>query len=197
MGRSIVRVWVSPVHANYSANERALIEFGHAASSSAIRVEYFIGLSFERVRKFATTLQYEALDIAAMEAREQAAREPWLRASMARRALDMVSVPRAYVDAAERWLSPTFGISPNPKCPRGVPDSFADGDPDEMYECAQRLADIKGLPLDEILDMSVIDLLGDLLHSMVDTEIAHMKIFAYENDRWDMVRQGRAFGGAS
>jgi hypothetical protein len=196
MGRSINRVWVSKVHGNYSANERALIAFGSRASRETIRAEYFVGLPFAQVLRFAKSLQYEVLDAAAVEARDKAIHDRWapaIRAGLDRVSQDMVSVPQAYVDAAERWLSPIFGISPNPHQPRTIPECFAAGDPDEMRSCAERLAEIKNVPVEEILDMSIVDVLADLLHSMVETEISRMKIFAYENDRFDMVQPGRFF----
>lgn len=195
MGRSINRVWVSKSHSNYAANERALIKFGTENAHSMIRAEYFVGLPYAKVWRFAKSLTFEAVDLASIEERDKVRRERWSHwFTPADFNEDWVRVPSAYVDAAERWLAPICGISPNPKFPRTLPEQIEQGDPDELMDVAERLADLRGVDVDEILEMSWVDVIEDLMLNMVRSEIARIHIFAYENDRMDIVQPGRFFG---
>lgn len=196
MGRSINRVWLSTSHSNYAANERALIRFGTENSQSMIRAEYFVGLAYAKARHFAKSLTFETLDGAAIEERDKAHRERWSHwLKPADFNEDWVRVPSAYVDAAERWLAPICGISPNPSRPRTLPEQIEQGDPDDLMDTAERLAELRGVDVDEILEMSWLDLIEDLMLNMVRSEVAQIRIFAYENDRMDIVQPGRFFGG--
>lgn len=187
MGVHVDRVWLSEVHANFEANERGLIQFGQSARGEQIRSEYFAnGPSFSDFVTFAGRLPAEQLDFVAWKA-EQEAKVPLFGNLTGLASPGTVVVSRAYFEAAERWMVLTNSVGPdgNPRAPLAPVDRCSY---DECVEWAEQLALATGQSVEDIFEMSWIDMVASALESKVATAVLEWRLFAIQHDRSDMTR---------
>jgi len=192
MGRVVVRGWVSTPHKNFSENEQELIRACAAKASRVIRREYFEGIGIAAARDLVRAMEF--LPWTSQD--EQAAQERVDRIARVWRSVgsgSKIAVTQSYIDAAERWLRFDRSAPMPDGTSRAVTDpSDVDTPPfvsrdSEVYQLLERIANAKGVDIEEVADWSYIDVIGDLLTTQALTTKQEWIIFAYESGRDDLL----------
>lgn len=196
----IIKAWVSAAHMNPDETEKTLIDYGRAKSARVIRDEYFKGLSFTAIVKYARKLLHDPIDLDAINAAEA---ETWRRGAPMRALVEgafkepeplrqpKASTPNDFTDTARDLISRMFGRQPDGTY--RVPENVIVGDPEETARTFQQLADLRGCELDDILDMSWIDMLAEMFKTMVETEALRLQSYAWEHGLTDLVKPQGSF----
>lgn len=196
MGERIVHVWLSEVHCNFEGNERELIAFGQASLGDRIRAEYFVnGASFADFVAVARRLPLKHLDYDAWRA-EQDAKVSLFGRVIGAGSSDKVLVSRAYVEAAEQWMSLTNDIAPDGTS-RGPLRPIERSNFDECIGWAEDLADATGQSVEDVFEMNWIDMIEGALEAKVATAVMQWRLFAVQNNRTDMTQSCYESWGAA
>lgn len=186
-GHGIARYWLSHHHLNYEANEVELIAFGRRNSTGIVRNEYFTGLDYSQVITFAKSLPFEAVTDEAVHR---------LEADIEARLSGMKSAFK------KAWGIPDDALAPTPRTRHGgtnlneiiaglfgqrangtyaVPESLPASPMAEMLPLAEAIAERTGRTVEDILQMSWLDLLEQSIATAVRCEALRLKTYAYRN----------------
>ncbi|MER7361909.1 hypothetical protein [Nonomuraea wenchangensis] len=178
----VVRVHLSGPHEGYEANEATLINFCAGRAQDAIGREYFHGLRFEAVSRFVDGLpQRLATDEEVAERKRQAheCRERLRRHGLSGEKTDE-EIGRLIAEDLHDSIARFLGRRPDgsyPTIPRNIDMSDPDY-PQNLLEQVDEIAEWRGVPIQQILDMSWIDFHASAIHAMVRTQVAHFKAYA-------------------
>lgn len=178
----IDRVHLSGPHEGYEGNEATLINFCARRARDSIGREYFRGVRFEAVAKFIDGLpQRLATD---EEVAERKRRADEFSARLRRDGLGgeqtAEEIGRRIAENLHDSIARFLGRRPDgsyPMLPRKIDMSDPDY-PQDLLEQADEIAERRGVPIQQILDMSWIDVHASVIHTMVRTQVAHFKAYA-------------------
>ncbi|MEV8639379.1 hypothetical protein AB0395_47780 [Streptosporangium sp. NPDC051023] len=184
-GAAITAVWVSPPCCNARAAERAMIEYGHASGTAANNNEYFKGLTFSEMIAFAESLKLEPISEDTIEQVMQQRRDHIMtlrelhglnyREPDPELEPDLVEALRDGIAkfmgrrADDSYTMPSAGITMDHL-----------NEPEELLDLFGTLAEKKGVPIQQILEMSWADVRGAVVAEMLRAEIARLKTFAIQ-----------------
>jgi len=183
-GIQALRCWLSPLHETPAKTEVGLIAAANRLGTLSAGAEYFRGVAFDRLVAEADAIDFPPFDLAEAEERERQLKAQAMPlfgkiSEAARAAVDDQTPPlpwpeRAIADAFNR-RGDAYPVPPlHTRQP--IPE-----------ELIQRLADLKGVDVEDILDMTYIDMIEHIVLTEVGSEANRMRIYARNAGRTDML----------
>jgi hypothetical protein len=165
-GAEIVRLWLSVPHQNPADNERALVSFARKRCSGSVRQEYFLGLTFQTLVDVASALTWVSVDLGEIASRDVI--EP---------PFGQVSVEdRDLVDIARERIAGLFGRRRDGTYTMTMANTT--GDPQEFRTEVEAMARVRGCSVAEVLSMTRLQVMEEMLTSIVRTEALELKAYA-------------------
>jgi len=178
----IDRAHLSGPHEGYEGNESLLINFCAGRARDSIGREYFHGIRFEAAAKFIDGLpQHLATDeeVAERQRRADEFSEKLRRNGLSGEQTDE-EIGRRIAENLHDSIARFLGRRPDgsyPMIPRKINMDEPDY-PQDLLEQADEIAERRGVPIQQILDMSWIDVHASVIHDMVRTQVTHFKAYA-------------------
>lgn len=178
-GSVIVRLWLSIAHLDSAKVEKELIRQARQSSSGMVRNEYFTGLNFGALADTASRAPYRPIDlgvIADLESREIA---PFGR----------VETPSEgtgdFVEGARACISGLLGRQTDGTY--RLPVTFGGSSSDELETVFIAVARARGCSTAEVRDMTRLDLLREMVTSIVHTEVLELQAYAQRTGHWEVL----------
>ncbi|MEU4410734.1 hypothetical protein AB0F88_40040 [Streptosporangium sp. NPDC023963] len=182
----VSRAYISKPHKDRWSNEAKMIDFC-ARNARPTGREYFQGISYERVLRFTEGLPQELAtfeEIAENERKAEAFVEGFQRVAWESSRPKDGAVNQWHGNAS-RYIAELFGRRPDGSYNYGVRSAETDpGTPEAanaLWDALCEVADAKGCCLECVLAMSPIDMIEDLLITMVQTEALRLRNHAREH----------------
>lgn len=177
----VARVHLSGPHEEYEANEATLINFCAGRAQDAIGREYFHGLRFDAVARFIDGLpQRLATDdeVAEWKRRADEFSERLRRQGLGGEKTSE-EIGRILAEHLHTSVARFLGQQPDGSY-LTIPRRIDMDDPDYpqcLLEQADEIAERRGVPIQQILDTSWIDLYASVVHDMVRTQVELFKAY--------------------
>lgn len=168
-GFKVVKLWLSIAHRNPAEVEKLLIGYGQQSGSARVREEYFLDLDFGETVRFANSVAYQPIDLAeiAEAIRLERERSAFKGVSLAED-VDLFAV-------AQNRIAHLFGRKPDGSY--DAPIVFKAVSSEKLRAVLGQIAEVKGCPIEDVLDMTWLDMLEGLVTQVVRNEA--MKLQAY------------------
>jgi hypothetical protein len=142
---------------------------------TANKLEYFMGVSAKAAVEFGETLRFDPIDIGARESESAARLEVLKRMTGLKK--DLPTDPYGDIDLM-------FGRSPhNPDSTHRYPEVSRSTVP---LSTVRKLAEVRGVPVSEVANMDMIDLIEFTIAAKVRGAAAELRLWALENGRSDL-----------
>lgn len=181
-GHQIVKAWVSIAHRNPAATEKLLIAFGRANCSGVVRDEYFHGLRFADVVAHALRMDYKPID---PDEIAELVREERERARAFGHILGVTDDRPRLFEAAQAAIAAAFGRKPDGT--HRVPVAFGAASPEQLRAVLEEVALAKGCPVDDVLGMTWLEILSELMCAVVRVEALQLKAHALNSGHLEIL----------
>lgn len=185
-GYEISRAWISPEHSGTVASEARLIAYGGAHGACVgPRLEYFKGLDFDAVVRYAELYTYESHDDVDEDA--SVAIKAMYNGAQAHLAAYMASSsdPDTAAQARECHVGLAFGRSFYHEW--DLPEQIEAAPPAEVVDRVRWLAKRMGVPPVLLLDMNTIDVLEETILAMAREVANELRQHAGRNELYHLI----------